>query len=267
MISLAKRMSLQNRRALITGASGGLGRVMAETLAELGADLALVDLPNTNLDYFGGELAERYDVSVLSYTSDLEDENARLYLKASVMEHDDRLNILINNAAFVGTSSLSGWAAPFEEQSIETWRRALEINLTAGFHLAQLFAPALRVSASGSIVNIASIYGQYGPDWALYEGTGMANPAAYSASKGGLIQLTRWLATTLAPDIRVNAISPGGIGRNQPQTFTQRYTDRTPLARMAKEEDFVGAVAYLSGDLSAYVTGQVLSVDGGWGAW
>ena len=95
----------------------------------------------------------------------------------------------------------------------------------------------------------------------------MANPAAYGASKGGLIQFTRWLATTLAPDVRVNAISPGGIARGQPPSFVERYVARTPLARMATEEDFRGAVAYRGSDMSAYVTGVVLDVDGGWSAW
>jgi NAD(P)-dependent dehydrogenase (short-subunit alcohol dehydrogenase family) len=95
----------------------------------------------------------------------------------------------------------------------------------------------------------------------------MGNPAAYGASKGGLAQLTRWLATTLAPDIRVNAMSPGGVLRNQPKAFVKRYADRTPLRRMATEGDFRGAIAFLASDLSQYVTGQVLRVDGGWGEW
>jgi NAD(P)-dependent dehydrogenase (short-subunit alcohol dehydrogenase family) len=95
----------------------------------------------------------------------------------------------------------------------------------------------------------------------------MANPAAYAASKGGLIQLTRWMATTLAPNVRVNAISPGGVARGQPQSFVDAYEKRTPLGRMATENDFRGAIAYLASDMSAYVTGQVLAVDGGWGAW
>ena len=95
----------------------------------------------------------------------------------------------------------------------------------------------------------------------------MGNPAAYGASKGGLIQLTRWLATTLAPAVRVNAISPGGIRRNQPGQFITRYAARTPLQRMATEDDMRGAVAYMASDLSKYVTGQNLAVDGGWGIW
>ena len=95
----------------------------------------------------------------------------------------------------------------------------------------------------------------------------MGNPAAYAAGKGGLLQLTRWMATALAPAIRVNAISPGGIWRNQPDSFVSAYAERTPLGRMGTEEDIKGAIAYLAGDLSKYVTGQNIVVDGGFTAW
>lgn len=95
----------------------------------------------------------------------------------------------------------------------------------------------------------------------------MANPAAYAVSKGGLVQLTRWLATTLAPRVRVNCIAPGGILRNQPESFQRQYIQRTPLQRMGEEADIIGAVVYLATDMSAYVTGQTLVVDGGWSAW
>jgi len=101
----------------------------------------------------------------------------------------------------------------------------------------------------------------------LYEGTAMGNPAAYAASKGGLLQLTRWLATTLAPAIRVNAVTPGGIFRDTPDAFHSRYVERTPLKRMATEEDLKGAFAFLASNQSQYVTGQNLIVDGGWTAW
>ena len=122
-------------------------------------------------------------------------------------------------------------------------------------------------SGHGSVIFFSSIYGLVGPDMRLYEDTDMASPAGYPASKGGLLQLARYLATVLAPRIRVNTISPGGVWRNQPEAFHQRYVYRTPLGRMATEEDLKGAVAYLASDLSAYVTGQNLGVDGGWTAW
>lgn len=267
MSSIGALMDLKGRTALLTGAAGALGSVIAHGLAELGADLVLVDRAEAPLAGLIEAVRQRWPTDLHGIVCDLEVEAERLRLQEEVALRYERLAILVNNAAFVGTSSLQGWAVPFEEQSVETWRRAVEINLTAPFHLSQMLAPALRRSGVGSIINIGSIYGQYGPNWSLYEGTSMSNPAAYGASKGGLIQLTRWLSTTLAPDIRVNAVSPGGIFRNQPASFVARYEKATPLGRMATETDMLGAVAYLASDLSCYVTGQNICVDGGWGAW
>ena len=95
----------------------------------------------------------------------------------------------------------------------------------------------------------------------------MSNPAAYGASKGGLLQLTRWLVSTMAPAVRVNAISPSGIARGQAQSFIERYESRIPLGCMATEDDFRGAVDFLASDMSGYLTGQNSSIDGGWGVW
>tara|TARA_B110000879_G_scaffold212475_1_gene308909 strand:+ start:13287 stop:14084 length:798 start_codon:yes stop_codon:yes gene_type:complete len=257
-------MNLNGRLALITGATGSLGSVMAETLAELGADIILVDRPGSDFKSLSNSLNTRWGVKVWSYHCDLENNKQRIKLLETIKNEHKTLNILVNNAAFVGTSDLKGWSTKFEDQTVETWRRAIEVNLTAPFHLCQGLAPILRESAGASIINIGSIYGQAAPDWGLYEDTDMSNPAAYGASKGGLMQLTRWLSSTLAPTIRVNAISPGGIFRDQPQIFVKRYEEKTPLARMATEEDFQGAIAYLASDLSKYMNGQVMTVDGGW---
>jgi NAD(P)-dependent dehydrogenase (short-subunit alcohol dehydrogenase family) len=236
-------------------------------LAELGADLILVDRPDSDFMVLKQELIERWGVQVENRICDLEDQNERTDLIEAIVDSGLGLDILVNNAAFVGTSELPGWGVSFENQTVETWRRAIEVNLTAVFDLSKGLYPLLKLSESGTIVNIASIHGIHGPDWRLYEGTNMSNPAAYAASKGGLIQLTRWLATTVAPEVRVNAIAPGGIFRNQPEEFVRRYEVKTPLGRMAREDDFRGAIAYLASDLSRYVTGVNIAIDGGWGAW
>jgi len=267
MTTLQQLMDMRGRRVLLTGATGGIGRVMADTLAELGADLVLIDRPGSDFDSLASELTEKWAISTLSISCDLESEEARDELIEKVKQDGLGVSCLINNAAFVGASDLQNWIVPFEEQSVEVWRRALEVNLTAAFHLSQGLTAELRKASGANIINVTSIYGEYGPDWRLYEGTDMGNPAAYGASKGGLNQFTRWLATTIAPDVRVNAISPGGVFRNQPEKFVNRYIERTPLKRMATEDDFRGVVAYLASDLSQYVTGQVLRVDGGWGEW
>tara|TARA_B100001173_G_C16003423_1_gene554466 strand:+ start:453 stop:1256 length:804 start_codon:yes stop_codon:yes gene_type:complete len=267
MVNLSKLMSLKGRQALITGANGHLGRVIALTLAELEADLILVDRPGSDYKKLVSEITSNFKVSIQTLDCDLGLQHDRKKLISDLCNKNIKLNVLINNAAFVGDTNLEGWVTKFDEQSVDTWRSALEVNLTAAFSLIQGLTPLLEKSKGANIINIGSTYGTWAPDHRLYEGTSMGNPAAYAASKAGLIQLTRWLATTLASNIRVNTISPGGMYRNQPEIFVNRYNAKTPLGRMATEDDFCGAIAYLASDLSSYVTGQNLAVDGGWGIW
>jgi len=265
--SIRDLMLMNGRCSLITGAAGYLGLAIAETLAELGSDLVLLDFPSEELVRQQQQLLLLYDIKVDAIGCDLEDPAQRMTVPSQIDQTFGRLDVLINNAAFVGTSGLEGWAVPFEQQSLYTWARALEVNLTAAYALVQACHPLLHASGHASVINVASIYGFLGPDLSLYEGTAMHNPLAYAVSKGGLLQMTRWLSTVLAPSIRVNAISPGGIARGQAQSFVERYEARTPLMRMGREEDFKGAIAYLASDLSQWVTGHNLVVDGGWSAW
>lgn len=267
MKSLKQLMSLEGRTAVITGGAGHLGTAMAESLAELGCSICVVDRAGSRLHELCQGLRAQWGVDAAGLEVDLEQEDLRAALPGQVAQRFGRVDILINNAAFVGDSGLKGWAVRFEDQQIDTWRRALEVNLTAAFHLSQLFSPLLRSHGNGSIINIGSIYGVVGPDQGLYEGTAMGNPAAYAASKGGLVQMTRWLSSVLAPQVRVNCVSPGGIARGQPAAFAQRYVARTPMGRMGAEEDFKGAIAFFASDLSAWVTGENLMVDGGWTVW
>ena len=265
MSTIKELSNLSGRVSIITGATGHLGKVISETLAELGSDLILIDRPESDFSTMISDLKPRWGVEVETYLCDLELPIQRKELISSVVNSHKELNCLINNAAFVGTSELSGWSVPFEQQTPETFSRALEVNLTAVFDLVKGFSSILKNSKSANIINIASIYGMYAPDWDIYKGTDMNNPAAYGSSKAGLIQLTRWLSTQLAPQVRVNSISPGGIFRNQEKEFVKRYESKTPLGRMATEDDLKGAISFLATDLSKYVTGQNLSVDGGWG--
>jgi NAD(P)-dependent dehydrogenase (short-subunit alcohol dehydrogenase family) len=265
--TLRELMSLDGRVALVTGGAGHIGRSVGHALAELGANIAVIDLSTSSCADVAAELSQRWPIAAAGFDCDLEHSDAVRDLPRRVRERFGRIDVIVNCAAFVGTSGLEGWAVPFEQQSDATWRRAIEVNLTAPFILIQAAAGDLSASGHGSVINISSIYGLAGPDWRLYEGTSLGNPAAYAASKGGLIQATRWLATTLAPRVRVNAIAPGGVFRDTAEPFLSRYVSRTPLARMAREEDFKGAVAYLASDLSAYMTGQCMTVDGGWTVW
>lgn len=256
-----------NRTYVIVGAAGHLGRLLSLELAQLGAKLVLVDKNKEGLADLHAKLTKNLESAFKYFACDLENSQERQETLSSILNQYSIIDGVVNCAAFVGDSKLSGWNVDFENQSLETWRSAIEVNLTAAFEICQKLLPSLRNTDNASIVNISSIYGEKGPQWHLYEGTSLGNPAAYAVSKAGLIQLTRWLATTLAPIVRVNTIVAGGIERHQPIKFIESYSKGVPLGRMAKEKDIVGPILFLLSQKSAYVTGETLHVDGGRGIW
>ena len=258
---------IKNKIILITGASGNLGSMMAYNLGILGAKLILIDNSIDNFKKLKKIIINKKKIKYKFYECNLENQNERENLINKIYKEFNYLNVLINNAAFVGESNLKGWNTKFPKQSLETWRRAFEVNLTTPFHLIQSFENLLNKSNNASIINISSIYGELGPKWDLYKGTKMGNPAAYSSSKGGLVQLSRWLAVTLAPNIRVNSICLGGVHNKQNKLFKVKYKKEVPLNRMATPKDLLGAIILLSSDMSKYITGQSVKVDGGWSAW
>lgn len=263
MRTLKSLMSLSGRKALVTGGAGHIGEAACQALIELGATVAVLDRNERSCARRARALGKRS----WPLPCDLSDEASTRGAAREAVRRMKGLDILVHAAAFVGDTKLPGWAVPFEKQSLAAWDMAQRVNVGAAFALAQEAKEALSASGRGSIILLSSTYGVVGPDFRIYEGTPIHHPLGYSASKGAVVQLTRALATALAPRVRVNALSPGGVKRGQSPTFVRRYESRTPLARMATEEDYKGAVAYLASDLSAYVTGQNLIVDGGWTAW
>ncbi len=257
---------LDGRVVIVTGGAGFIGQVACAGLAEQGAHVVVVDRDQAACDTVAAEITAEGGAAT-GLAADLEQEAEVLAIAPRVLEDLGRIDGLVQLAALVSAEPLPGWTTEFARQGSETWRRAMEVNLTAAFVLARECAPALEASGHGALVLVGSTYGVVGPDWRIYDGTGMGNAAGYAASKGGIIQLSRWLATTLAPGVRVNTLSPGGVERGQPASFVEAYRERTPLARMAVEEDYKGAIVYLVSDLSRYVTGHNLVVDGGWTAW
>ncbi len=263
---LQHAVRLDREVALITGGAGHVGALAGEILLGQGATVVLVDRPDGERSPRVRSLMRRFPDRAFFEAADVSSlKDARKAVKGIVRRHR-RLDIFIHSAAFVGTTSRPGWAGPLGQQSAEIWDEAFRVNVTSAFAMVQTALPALRRADPGRVVFVSSIYGVGGPVPALYEGTGMSNPVAYGASKGALNQLTRYLAVELAPRVRVNAISPGGIFRGQSPQFVARYEKRTPLGRMATEEDLAGAILFLSTRLSDYVTGHNLMVDGGWTA-
>jgi NAD(P)-dependent dehydrogenase (short-subunit alcohol dehydrogenase family) len=267
MRPLSALLDLSGRAALVVGGAGHVGLSAAEALAELGCAVAISDVDESACQARADDLTARFDVLTVALAADLADEAATRALPHAVAKAFGGLDILVHCAAYVGARQAPGWSVPFTDQTVDAWDAALRVNLTSAFVLAQEAEGLLRTEPGGSIVLVASIYGLVGSQPALYEDTTMANPVAYGASKAGLIQLARSLATVFAPDIRVNALVPGGVERDQPDAFRRRYEERTPLGRMATEEDLKGAFAFLASDASRYMTGQALIVDGGWTAW
>ncbi|MBF0216015.1 MAG: SDR family oxidoreductase [Candidatus Omnitrophica bacterium] len=268
MKKIKELMDLSGRTALVTGGAGHIGLAVLEALMELGAKTVVWDIADGVCRARCEDLnSSGYGARACPFAVDLEDESAvRLGVRRTA-ETLGGIDIIVHSAALVGTTDLPGWGVPFKEQTLVAWDKAMKVNLSSAFIIAQEAEPFLKKSKKSSVILISSIHGAIAPDNRLYEGTRMTSPAAYGVSKAGLTQLARYLATTLAPEVRVNSIVSGGVWRGQDVRFHERYNERTPLGRMAVEEDLKGAVAYLASDLSAYVTGTQIVVDGGYTAW
>ncbi len=251
--------------AAITGGAGHLGQSFAHKLAARGVDVAVLDKNAASGEAFAAELVKTYGGKHSFIEADLMQPETFAAVKNAVEMRYGRLDYLVNNAAFYDDTP--GWGGPFEAEGYEAWMKVMRVNLLAPFFLVQALHALLKTSPDAAIVNIGTMYAVTGPDHGLYEGTDMCNPAAYTASKGGLLSTTRWLSTVLAPEVRVNMVSPGGIERGQNPVFMERYHKRTPLGRMGKESDVSGMVAFLLSPEAAYITGQHIVIDGGWTAW
>ena len=207
---------------------------------------------------------KKYKISVDTYLCDLSNQDMMINLCKDINKKYKKIDTVINSVGIVGTDEMQGWNEKFEKQSYDAWNKCMQVNLSSIFFMIQKIYKKLEKSKNPSIINIASIYGVRAPDWYIYKNTNINNPAAYSVSKAGIVHMTKWLASALAPKIRVNAISPGGIFRNQQKLFVKKYIDKTLLKRMAIEDDIVGPVVFLSSTSASYITGQNLIVDGGW---
>jgi NAD(P)-dependent dehydrogenase (short-subunit alcohol dehydrogenase family) len=253
------------KNILITGATGLLGLKLVQNFSE--HNLIITDKSEISLQKLLDSFDKSIQQNITTVAIDLADENQLHLLVEEVFNKFTTLDILINNAALTGSSSEPNYVADFQNQDINSFRKALNVNLIAPFYLSQKLFDKMVTSKNPKIINIASIYGLVTSRPSLYTNTLMESPVAYETSKAALIQLTKYLAARFAPKILVNAVAPGGISRNQDSNFIGRYLENVPLKRMANVEDIVNWVTWLASDDASYVTGQILSIDGGLNIW
>lgn len=267
---------LGNKTVLITGGAGILGRRIVRSLLDNGARVAIVDVNAEVLGEFTAELereghtaASRGPGRWSAHAVDITDSAALRDLQKHLRAGLGDVDVLINNAA----AKSPNFFAPFHEFPLQDWEMVFETNVTAAMQCCQVFGHAMAERGAGSIINTLSIYGIVAPDQriyegSLYEGRAINTPAVYSASKAALWGLTKYLAAYWgARNVRVNAVTPGGVESGQNETFKMRYSGRVPMGRMARAEELPGAFVYLASDASSYVTGQNICVDGGLTVW
>lgn len=261
---------MHGKVAVVTGGTGILGSVYCRRLAEAGAMVIIADLNSGRCESLAAEIMEA-DGNAEGMAVDLADESSVQAWARRILEKFSAVDVIVNNAA----TKSPNFFAPLGSFPLADWNSVMAVNVTGMFLVIRELGPAMAARGSGSIINVSSIYGVVGPDQRIYEGSwyeelgGAINtPLIYSASKGAVLAMTRYLATYWGSQgVRTNTLTPGGVSSGQNSTFSEKYSARIPLGRMAETEEMVGALLFLASDASSYVNGQNIIVDGGLTAW
>jgi NAD(P)-dependent dehydrogenase (short-subunit alcohol dehydrogenase family) len=266
---------LTGRVAVITGGAGLLGYFHGAILAAAGAHVVLLDLAAANPALRAEQLQLAHGPECLGLSADITSESSIEQARDAILARFGRIDILINNAANNPKVEADPNAEPqqwsrLENFPLEVWNADIAVGLTGAFLCSRIFGAEMVKRNAGVIVNVASDLAVIAPDQRLYRQPGLPDaqqpvkPVTYSVVKTALLGLTRYLSTYwVAHNIRVNAISPGGVFTSQPDEFTQKLHALIPMARMAHKDEYQGAILFLCSDASSYMTGQNLIVDGG----
>lgn len=240
----------KKKTILISGSEGFLGEAIVKRISPISKRLILIDIHKKrkknlnlkNIDYFQCD-----------FSSNLEIEN----LIKKISYKYNKIDIIINNAAITTNNKKS------KNLIINNFEQSIKVNLNSVYLLNMGLMKLLKKSLKPCILNLSSVYSVLGPDVQLYQNTNIKISPGYNASKAGIVNLTKWMACYFAPKIRVNAISPGGIFRKHSNKFLINYSKKTPLKRMANKDEIVNVIIFLISDMSSYMTGHNLIVDGG----
>lgn len=275
-MKIQDKFDLRGCVAVVTGGAGLLGAEFCRTLAEAGASVAVVDLNAEAAKKVVAALTkDGYEAK--GFSTDVTKPGSVNAMLTSLLADFGRLDILVNSAALdpkFDPEAIAKGITPgrFEDYPLDQWNAALNVNLTGLFLVTQACVkPMLEHGRKGSIINICSTYGLNGPDQRIYEKPGQPQtfkPVYYTVTKAGVLGFTKYLAAYyMGTEIRVNALTPGGVFNDHNDTFVKNYSSKTILGRMARKDEMNGALLFLASDASSYMTGANVVVDGGWTAW
>lgn len=275
-MSIQDKFDLNGRVAIVTGGVGLLGAEFCRTLAEAGAAVAVVDL-NASASQGTADTLTKSGYKAQAFPADITNPDSVISMVEKVVSEFGRIDVLVNSAAldpkFDPDAAKKGIApGAFEDYPLDDWNAALNVNLTGTFLVTQACVKQMVLQGKkGSVINICSTYGLNGPDQSIYikDGERVAfKPVYYTVTKAGVMGFTKYLATYYAgTDIRVNALTPGGVFNNHEEYFVKNYSAKTIMGRMANKDEMNGALLFLASDASSYMTGNNVVVDGGWTAW
>jgi NAD(P)-dependent dehydrogenase (short-subunit alcohol dehydrogenase family) len=249
--------SLENKTALVIGGKGKIGSEISSSLAQSKCKV-YVGSRSSKVEAQKKEFYDSLEIEILKMDASKEDEV--IEITERIEKETDGIDILVNCSAWRPLTK-------FLDDSVENWEESIKTNSSAIFVPSRYIGRKMCERKKGSIINISSIYGLVAPTMSIYEGSDFETEPDYPFLKSGTIGLTKYFSSYFAKsNVRVNAVAPGGVENNQPEGFIKKYNYHVPMNRMANSQDIVGAVIYYASDASAYVTGTVLPIDGGWTA-
>lgn len=263
-IDFKAKFDLTGKVIVITGACGLIGRAFCEASAQFGAHIVAADIEAANPSEFAAGLAEKHGREMLGMSLDVGLKADSVKLRDAVLQKFGKIDGLVNGHQ----NKTKSFFQPFEEYDEDNWDAVVETNLKGTFLTCQVLGTWMSNNGGGSIVNIPSTYSVVAPNQNLYKGTNLGCPAAYSASKGGVDALSRYLASYwAAKGVRVNMITPHGVWNNHEKQFEDNFANFSPLQRLSYNHEVASALIYLLSDASSYVTGDNMLVEGGWTVW